>query len=88
MKSKDVWVIQDTNGNFISFQRTKKGVVYYLKFSGIATGFSSFNNEDVAKEKINVLTKKYGNIFTLKCVNSENIPRGKRIDTENELVFT
>lgn len=88
MKSKDVWVIQDTNGNFISFQRTKKGDVYYLKFSGITTGFSSFSNEDVAKEKIILLNSKYGNIFTLKCVNSENIPRGKRIDTENELVFT
>ena len=85
MKNKEVWIIKDVNGNFIS-HREMEGDKYYIAYSGIADGFSFYNinRKDTAEQKLYQLINKYGDIFFIDKINLNIIPKGKRIDIEKD----
>ena len=79
MRDEMVYVIKDVTGSFISPKATKRGW-YYLKYSGIADGFTCYKNKQIMLHKLNHLNN-LGNNFNWEYVNLKLIPKGKRIKT-------
>lgn len=72
-----VYVIQDSEGNFVSPRKTDSGWMF-VKFTGKAMGFVYYTKKETTeKEMEKVDYKKNG--FKLNYIKLRQIPEGKRV---------
>ena len=76
---ENVWVIKDYGENYISLRENSKGK-YFVRYNGIASGFSFYKDENVAKQKLIILTSEFDDNFSLELIDLNSIPKGERID--------
>ncbi len=68
MLDENVWVIRDKNGYFVNPN-------FKALFTGHATGFVFYTNEDIVRKKLDIL----GDGFYVEYVNLGDIPDGARV---------
>lgn len=76
---KKIWIIKDTDGRFVSLRENNSGK-YFVKYDGIASGFSFYEDKNVAEQKLKILTSEFDSNFLLELTDLNSIPEGKRID--------
>jgi len=76
---KKIWIIKDTDGRFVSLRENNSGK-YLVKYDGIASGFSFYEDKNVAEQKLKILTSEFDSNFLLELTDLNSIPEGKRID--------
>ena len=74
MPNRQEWVIKNQDGHFINVRRIKKGY-YYTRYTGVTTGFASYENEETMRKDLEML----GEGFRAEYIKLNEIPDGIRV---------
>ena len=80
-------MIKDYGGNYISLRENSKGK-YFIKYDGITSGFSFYEDKNVAEQKLKILISEFDGNFSLELINLNAILKGKRIDNVKEVIYS
>ncbi len=82
MNYRNVYVIRDGKGNYISPRKSSietEESWFFVAYTGSTTGFTFYTNIDTAKDRLNKLYDWGHNDLYLDYIDLKSIPKGRRI---------